>query len=910
MNDGFERRGVSLALMEAVCTFALGINDERGYWTIERLGALIVGNHEILKAGNRWGVDDEAARLATLTYGERCSLIDVLERHHREIPHPILGLTYNQSVSKGKADVFMSFAYAADYPELVDAARCWLEGEGEGEGAAQTVFFWFDLFVNNQWVALEKDFVWWSTTFRRAIRDIGRTLLILLPWSAPIPLTRAWCLYEIHCSTNLSIALSRQQQQAFRRQLIVNVDDITMALSKIDLSKADCYLSEDKVKIFKAVGDGIHEFNTKILAMLRRWLADTARSVVLEQEDANAAEPTISHLAAIGQVADLLHTLGDLESAADLFVRALRGQEQCPSLGPLHADTLTTIHNLAGLRSDQGRLDDADALYERALSGREELFGCNHKLTLETLNNLANLRWAQNRLEEARELFVRALAGQENHPELGPHHPESLNTVQGLALCRQDQGMLAEADSLYERALAGYDSHPQLGPSHPKTLGLLNNIACLRREQCRLSEAEDVYRRVLSLCLEQHGARHPHTLTAMHNLGVLLAECGQVDDAMDLFEQAHHGRREVLGEESLITLQTAFSWSELLESQGDLDAAEELYESCLVGREAQLGSSHPDTLSVVNNLGLLFMERGDLERGAEMLERALSGYEARDSAAGGATHQHKLTCLGNLAALRVEQGRRDSAEVLYDRALKGWVQSCGQECLHVDALDVVLSLANLKCDMAKMGEAAALYRRCLGGREILLGPLHLDTLDAAFGLANCLSESESESEEQEEEEVAERAGESESEMLLARVLAGREEQLGGDHEDTLQAVLALALHLVDRGKLEPALALAERAAEGFLLLESETRAHRLRRKMADALVNLLKLHPSLRQLQQQRLDIVGGQQPRDQGAEREPGERGDDENDSDGDGDGEEDEEEEDEEGEEWETDDDGPVDC
>ena len=62
-----------------------------------------------------------------------------------------MGLTYGQSVSEGKANVFMSFAYAADYPELVDAARCWLEGEGEG--AAQTTFFWFDLFVNNQWNA-------------------------------------------------------------------------------------------------------------------------------------------------------------------------------------------------------------------------------------------------------------------------------------------------------------------------------------------------------------------------------------------------------------------------------------------------------------------------------------------------------------------------------------------------------------------------------------------------------------------------------------------------------------------------------------------------------------------------------------------------------------------------------------
>jgi len=30
-----------------------------------------------------------------------------------------------------------------------------------------------------------------------AIVDIGRTVLVLSPWNDPIPLTRAWCLYEM-----------------------------------------------------------------------------------------------------------------------------------------------------------------------------------------------------------------------------------------------------------------------------------------------------------------------------------------------------------------------------------------------------------------------------------------------------------------------------------------------------------------------------------------------------------------------------------------------------------------------------------------------------------------------------------------------------------------------------------------
>ena len=55
----------------------------------------------------------------------------------------------------------------------------------------------FDLFVNNQNIAAELPHTWWSTTFRDSIKHIGCVLLVMAPWSNPIPLTRAWCLYEV-----------------------------------------------------------------------------------------------------------------------------------------------------------------------------------------------------------------------------------------------------------------------------------------------------------------------------------------------------------------------------------------------------------------------------------------------------------------------------------------------------------------------------------------------------------------------------------------------------------------------------------------------------------------------------------------------------------------------------------------
>ena len=38
------------------------------------------------------------------------------------------------------------------------------------------------------------------TTFANGVRAIGRTVLILRPWIAPVALKRSWCLWEIACT--------------------------------------------------------------------------------------------------------------------------------------------------------------------------------------------------------------------------------------------------------------------------------------------------------------------------------------------------------------------------------------------------------------------------------------------------------------------------------------------------------------------------------------------------------------------------------------------------------------------------------------------------------------------------------------------------------------------------------------
>ncbi len=58
-----------------------------------------------------------------------------------------------------------------------------------------------------------------------------------------------------------------------------------------------------------------------------------------------------------------------------MYQRALDGYEK--ALGPEHTSTLDTVNNLGRLYKDQGKLAEAEKMYERALGGKEK-FGRPH----------------------------------------------------------------------------------------------------------------------------------------------------------------------------------------------------------------------------------------------------------------------------------------------------------------------------------------------------------------------------------------------------------------------------------------------------------------------------------------------------------------------------------------------------
>jgi tetratricopeptide (TPR) repeat protein len=241
----------------------------------------------------------------------------------------------------------------------------------------------------------------------------------------------------------------------------------------------------------------------------------------------------------LGSLGNLYSDQGKLNEAEKMYERALQGKEKV--LGAEHTSTLDTVHNLGVLYTDQGKLDEAEKMYKRALQGLEKALGAEHTSTLGTVNNLGILYRNQGKLSEAEEMYERALQGKEK--ALGAEHTSTLSTVNNLGVLYWKQGKLSEAEKMYERALQGREK--ALGAEHISTLDTVNNLGILYRNQGKLSEAEKMYERALqgyekALGPERVKAYIP-ALNTIQNLALLHKQMGRADEAEDMFSRALYG---------------------------------------------------------------------------------------------------------------------------------------------------------------------------------------------------------------------------------------------------------------------------------------------------------------------------------------------------------------------------------
>ena len=115
---------------------------------------------------------------------------------------------------------------------------------------------------------------------------------------------------------------------------------------------------------------------------------------------------------------------------------------------------------------EDGKYDEAEDAFARAMEARKRVLGEEHPDTLSSMANLASTYWNQGRWKEAEELQVGVM--ETTKRVLGEEHPDTLTSMNNLAFTWKTQGQNTKAINLMSECV-----HLQtriLGANHPHTL--------------------------------------------------------------------------------------------------------------------------------------------------------------------------------------------------------------------------------------------------------------------------------------------------------------------------------------------------------------------------------------------------------------------------------------------------------
>jgi CHAT domain-containing protein/Tfp pilus assembly protein PilF len=243
---------------------------------------------------------------------------------------------------------------------------------------------------------------------------------------------------------------------------------------------------------------------------------------------------------ALNNLAQIHADQGRDDQAEPLYKRAIALMEK--GMGLDSVEIAPVLNNLAALDQRQSRFAEAEPLFKRALAIREKALSREHPDVGQSLNNLGTLYVKQQRYADAEPLLQRALAIYQKIG--GPEHPAVATLLNNLGQLYRDLNRDADAEAPIKRSLAIREK--VLGPDHPDVARSLNNLAGLYEHQQRYADAEPLYRRALAIRERALGPDHPDVATSTSNLAYFLYASGRNADALPLAEKTLRNDRAQL----------------------------------------------------------------------------------------------------------------------------------------------------------------------------------------------------------------------------------------------------------------------------------------------------------------------------------------------------------------------------
>lgn len=552
------------------------------------------------------------------------------------------------------ATVFVSHAWKYQFVDIVMDV---LLQHSQKEPDA---YFWFDLFTNDQNSVAFKDFDWFCNTFRNSIKDIGQVLLVLAPWDDPMPVKRAWCLFEIATTINSDeVKFLANLPHSEIRNIIPAMeksrDCLIQALSDIQAENAEATSQKDKELIFEVIqksDGGFEHVNEQVKKILREWYISRICELANDNQNSwalmlrtsemmgkfgltdialkyafkslgvarNEGIPDQQMYQIYNAVAMAYQYVADNSNANEYRKKAL--DLMLSTVGENHPDVAESYGHTAAMLYNQGDLDKSLEFYHKALKIMINARGPDHQDVAVLYTRVASVYSALNKNDLAIDYSNKAIEIQ--RVKLGEKHPAMASAYITISTAYQSMGMkFEEALEYTKKALDIRKS--TYGEQHTLTANCYTRMADIFAEQGDAAKAHEYYQRALAIKTSLYGKSHPD-LDGLHcSLANIYKSNGELDKAMEHYEKSLSLKQAFFGESHPTMPALYNNMAEVYSLRKNEDKALEFQIKSLSVAENSLGAYDPHIMSTYDQVARKYHAKGDIDKALEYFNKALIG---------------------------------------------------------------------------------------------------------------------------------------------------------------------------------------------------------------------------------------------------------------------------------------------
>lgn len=293
-------------------------------------------------------------------------------------------------------------------------------------------------------------------------------------------------------------------------------------------------------------------------------------------------------------------------------------------LGPDHADTARSLHNVGLLLKATGNMEEAETRFRTSVETLRRIYGADSVEITDGLHELAYINALRGNYTDAIALLREAL--EICKQKLSSDSPQTIKSMMELGAALTASGDITSAEPMNREALALARRH--YGDEHIQTGKAIENLFATLQKKDPV-EAEALGNEMLRLRIKLFGERHPDVGWGYYHLSYLKLNNGEPAQAETYVRKLLEMRGKELPDEHVLVGSSLLLLGRSLMEQGKLADAEAALRESLSLRQKALGHDHWLSVAVSAYLGECLYLGGDKKQGRHLLETSFEALRAK-----------------------------------------------------------------------------------------------------------------------------------------------------------------------------------------------------------------------------------------------------------------------------------------